>query len=224
MYAKISGCRTLGVLVVVTSVIILATGNTVMAGGIVAPQSDEMVISLPGIPPLFDNLLIEPPPTGVEIPLTFAGGPANVVPPPAPLAAVIGLPGTSVVVLTEPVGTVPDPGEVPIIIPGPNRDVVVSDIVISTIGNQAGAPPFITLVSDGGPDLAQLVPLLPVGTVFIEETGLFQDLTGVLAPAGSPFGPITVLVRSDVPEPSGIVLAALGLVGAIVWRLRRRKG
>jgi len=220
MNAKNCGCRTLGVLVVVTSLIILAAGSNAIAQ--VAPQSDRMLILGPGGGPvLFDNLIPEPAPAGLDPTLTFAGGPAP-VPPPIPLPAAIGLPGAGVVVLTEPVGTPPDPGEIPIVIAGPNGQVVVSDIVISTLGNVQGVQPFITLVSDGGPDLAQLVPLLPGGTVFLPETGVLQDLTPFLVPPGNPFGPITALVQSDIPEPSSVVLAALGFAGLLAWGWRRR--
>jgi hypothetical protein len=224
MNAKKGAFRALGVLVAVTSLIILAVGSNAIAQIGPAPQSDRMVILAPGgAPVLFDNLIPEPAPPGLEPTLTFAGPPVP-VPPPIPLPVAIGLPGAGVVVLTEPVGTPPDPGEVPIVtvIPGTNQQVVVSDIVISTLGNNQGVAPFITLVSDGGPDLAQLVPLLPLGTVFLPETGLLQDLTPFLVPPGNPFGPITALVQSDIPEPSSVVLAALGFAGLLAWGWRRR--
>jgi len=119
-----------------------------------------------------------------------------------------------------------DPGEIPVIIPGPQGDVIVSDMVISTLGVQAGAPPFITLVSDNGPDLQQLATLLVgvPGVTFLPETGLLQDLSLLLVPAANPFGPINVFVRSDstIPEPGTLALAALGFTGLVAWGWRRR--
>lgn len=228
MNAKNRRLRTLIVLAAISSFVILLASSSAFAQG--GPQSDELLISRPGAGPIFDNFIPEPAPPGFEPTLTFAGGPAP-VPAPIPPAAAIGVPGASIIALIEPVGEPLQPGEVPIIILGPNgQQVVLSDVIISTLASPpAVAPPFITLVSDGSPDLAQIAPLLAgnPGVVYLLETGLLQDLTPFLpgtGPAG-PFGLINVFVRSDifVPEPSTLALAAFGFIGLAAWGWRRKR-
>jgi PEP-CTERM motif-containing protein len=188
--------------------------------------SDELLITAPaGAPVFFANFIPEvPPAVAAETSLTFAGGPAP-APLPIPLPVLIGLPGLSAVVLTEPAGLPPEPGEAPIVISGPNGPIFVSDVVFSTLNNQGGAPPFITLVSDGNPDLIQIADHLPgiPGVVFVPETGALQDLTALLPPQFLPaIGPLDVQVRSEVtPEPSSLVLAAFGFAGLAAWGWRR---
>ncbi len=216
--------RTLGMLVAVASVLVVTTVDKAIASAV---SSDEMVISIPGGPVIFDNSVPEVPPAGgAEDEITFAGGPANVIPPPVPLVGVIGAPGTSELILSEPTGELPDPGEPLITFPTPNGPIVVSDLIISTLGNQATLPPFITLVSDGNPDLQQLVPLLSPSTPVLGETGVLQDVTPLIPFAFFPgIGPITIQVASDVvPEPSSIVLtvlAGIGLAAGVQWSKRR---
>jgi hypothetical protein len=67
-----------------------------------------------------------------------------------------------------------------------------------------------------------LTPATP-GVSISPETGALQDFTAVLAPAGNPFGPITVQVQSDiVPEPGTLLLLGAGLAGlAAVGALRK---
>ena len=172
------------------------------------------------MPPIFDALIPEPAPTAAEGEAVFS--PAGPFPIPVPLP-----PGSLAVILTEPAGTPPDPGETPIVFSGPNGQVFVSDVVISTVNNQVGFAPMIALVSDGDPILQQLVATLPPTTPFIPETGALQDVTPMLIPGGvfPGIGPVTVLVRSDVttPEPSSIVLIALGLVGVAAYKWRKRQ-
>lgn len=218
-------CSTLfrGAWFTLSALIVVATVERANAAVII---SDEFRILNSAGAPIFDSIIQEPNQTiPPEAALTFAGGPDS-VPPPIPLIDAIRLPGTSVLVLTEPPGEPLEPGETPIIITGPNGPVVVSDLVLSTLGTQAAAPPFISLVSDGGPDLAELVNLLPTSTQFIQETGQFQDVTGLLPPAVFPgVGPITILVQSDVsvPEPSSILLAVLAGVGLVTWSQCKRR-
>jgi hypothetical protein len=162
----------------------------------------------------------------VEATLTFAGGPTP-VPPPIPPATAVMLKGAGIVALYEPAGEPSEPGETPIIIPGPNGPITLSDVVISTLAIPA-VPPFITLVSDGGPDLGQIAAELPTlpGVTYLQETGQLQDLSPFLAPAGNPLGPLIVAVASDVnpvPEPSTFVLLGLSSIGlfGLVWHRRR---
>ena len=66
-----------------------------------AVASDRMLIALPGPGAiLFDNSIAEPPATGVEATLTFAGGPTP-VPPPIPPATAVMLKGAGIVALYE---------------------------------------------------------------------------------------------------------------------------
>ena len=181
--------------------------------------SDRMLITGTGGAVVFDNSVPEGLPAGGETSLTFTGGPAN-VPPPVPPLSLIGTPGVSVVVLTEPASEPPDPTEPPLVIPGPTGPISVSDVVISSLG--AGTvPPFISLLSDGDPELQQLTSL-PAGTSILAETGQLQDLAGLLV-TGTQFGPIDVQVQSDVvPEPGTLLLLGSGLAGLAAVGARRR--
>jgi hypothetical protein len=190
-------------------------------------DSDQLLIT--NAAPIFDNTIPEGAAGSAEPTLTFDGGPVP-VPAPIPPAQAITLPGVNIIVLTEPASEPPDPTEPPILIPGPNGALVsVSDVIISTLGALPVAPPFITLVSDGGPDLPAIAPLLPTlpGVQFLPETGQLQDLTPLLSGVGlgGPFGPITVQVRSDVtPEPGTLLLLGLGLAGLASAGLRPQRG
>lgn len=181
-----------------------------------ATLSDRLLISDSTGLPIFDNSIPEAPTAG-ETSLTFNGGPTPVSPPPIPISSAITIPGVSLVVLSEPAGETPDPGQPPLVLPGPNGNVLVSDLVVSTLP-VAGIPGFITLLSDGDPELQQIVPILGTipGIHFLVETGQLQDLTTLVAgPNPGQFGPIVVKVQSDVaPEPALALLvgAAAGLV------------
>jgi hypothetical protein len=84
--------------------------------------------------------------------------------------------------------------------------------------------PFIALISDNNKDLATYVSAIPaaVSVPILTETGTLQDLTPLMGPNGFPgFGPVTVQVQSDVtPEPSALVLVALGAVSTLIARRR----
>ena len=207
------------------SILSLALALTGLIGTARA-ASDRMVITDSAGVAIFDNSIVEAPATGAETSLTFAGGPAS-VPPPIPISSAITIPGVSIVVLTEPAGTAAEPGEPPLILPGPNGDVFVSDLVVSTLADQAaGAPPFVSLLSDGDPELQSIIPILATipGIHFLVETGQLQDLTTlVTGPVPGPFGPISVFVQSDVvPEPGTLLLMGLGLASFAFTRSRRR--
>jgi hypothetical protein len=194
--------------------------------GTAGAASDRLVITDPSGVSIFDNSISEVPATGAESSLTFAGGPAP-VPPPIPISSAITIPGIGIVVLSEPPGTAPEPGETPLVLPGPNGDVFVSDLVVSTlVGNTAGVPAFVTLLSDGDPELQTLVPILATipGIHFLVETGQLQDLTAlVTGPVPGPFGPISVFVQSDVvPEPETLLLLGVSLASLGFTRSRRR--
>jgi PEP-CTERM motif len=222
-------CRMLGVAVAASSLIVLATGTTLIAAPL--PLSDELLISVLGAapPPLFDAVIAETAGPGTESSALFAPGTGlGPLIPPGGLAGLIpagGVPGATFVILTEPAGEPVDPGELPpVMFPGPNG-VVVSDVLVNGLANQAGLPPFIAFVSDNNPDLARIVPLIPPGSPVLAETGLLQDLTALIGPAVLPgVGPLDVQVRSTVPEPSSIVML-LGLVGTgligLTWHRRR---
>jgi hypothetical protein len=221
-------CRMLGVAAAASSLIVLATGSALIAAPL--PLSDELLISVPGAAPIFDAVIAETAGPGTESSALFAPGTGlGPLIPPGGLAGLIpagGVPGTTFVILTEPAGEPVDPTALPpVMFPGPNGPVVVSDVLVNGLANQAGLPPFIAFVSDNNPDLARIVPLIPPGSPILPETGLLQDLTALIGPAVLPgVGPLTVQVRSDVPEPSSIVMllgfAGMGLIG-LTWHRRR---
>ena len=220
----------LAIAMAVSSLIVLATGSRLIAGPI--PTSDELLISVPGAAPLFDTLIPETAGPGTQPSAVFAPGaglPALV--PPGGLAGLIppgGVPGATFVILTEPATEPVDPTELPrVVFPGPNGPVIVSDVLVNGLANQAGLPPFIAFISDNNPDLATIVPLIPLGSPIVLETGLLQDLTALIGPAILPgVGALNVKVQSDVsvPEPSSIVMllgfVGMGLIGSI-WHRRR---
>ena len=67
-----SSTRILAVAVAVSSLIVLATGSSLIAGAI--PTSDELIISVPGGAPLFDTVIPETPGPGTESSALFAPG------------------------------------------------------------------------------------------------------------------------------------------------------
>jgi hypothetical protein len=186
-------------------------------------ESDRMVITelTPAPTVLFDNSIPEIPTAG-EPPLVFAGGPAPVAPF-IPSGVIGTLPGNFVVFLTE---LAPDPGEPPIIISTPTGPQFISDAVISAFQNPTGAPPHVEFISDGGPDLQELVnsyPNFSAPAAFIPETGFLQDVTPYLVTSGggaTPFGVITIQVASDVPEPASLALVGVSAAGLLVRRRR----
>jgi hypothetical protein len=199
------------------SVVMLASENPADAQA--NSLSDELLLLDPNGGTLFHGTIPETltaPETSVSFPVPFD-------------PVLIGAPGSGYVFLTEPAGTPPDAGETPIMIPGPNGPVIVSDVVVSTLANPA-LPPSVAFISDGDPLLAQIadrITTLPA-VRFLPETGAFQDVTGLLPfpqllPGGAGPIPVTILVRSDVPEPSSVVLAALGCVGLAAWARRKRQ-
>lgn len=185
--------------------------------------SDRMLVTDTAGTPIFDNSIPETAAAG-ETTLTYAGGPTPVTPPPIPLTSALTIPGVAVLILTEPASEPPDPTEPPIILSGPAGDVHVSDVVISTltVASTAGVPGFVSLVSDGDPELQNILPILATlnGITFMEETGQLQDLTPfVSGPAGA--NPVQVFVQSDVtPEPSALLLVGVGL--GVLSLVRRR--
>lgn len=189
-----------------------------------AVLSDELKISdIGGAAPvtIFDFFLAEAPAPAGEPDLTWVPGTAVPVPIPVPPLTAIGLPGAKLVVLLEPAGEVPGPGEVPIPVLLPTgQTAILSDLVISTLG-VTSAPQFVSLLSDGHPDLPTIAGILPniPGVVYLGETGLLQNLTQSLGTF-----PIGVEVASDVtiPEPSSLMLAAIGLIGLFAWSRRKR--
>ncbi len=205
----------------VPAVLVLAM-HVQSAGAQSAPLSDRMVVLTPAGNVLFDRTLFDVATAG-ESTLIFGGTPVPVVPPPIPPQVLVTLPGVRTVALTEPLPL--EPGETPVVVPGGAAPIFLSDVVMSTLG-VAGTtlPPLIYLVSDGDPSLPLIADLLPglPNTLYRPETGQLQDLTtelGSLAP-NSPFGPVVVLVQSDVvPEPASVALMGLGVLGLI----RRRR-
>jgi PEP-CTERM motif len=223
-----SSTRMLGLAVAVAGLIILTAGSRLVAQA--APQSDELLITGPGGAVLYDTVIPELAGRGSESSALFAPG-AGLPPLIAPggLVGLIppgGVPGATFVVLSEPAGELIDPAELPpLVYVGPNGPVFVSDVLINGLNNQAGLPPFISLVSDNNPDLASILPLIPPGSPVVLETGALQDLTALMGPAVLPgVGPLDVQVRSTVPEPSSIVMllgfAGMGLIG-LTWHRRR---
>jgi hypothetical protein len=222
--------RELGLVVAVSGLIVsLAAQQSVAQSN---QLSDELLITGPGGAPVYQDTLL---PEG-------AGGPGNEgsilfapgagLPTTLPAGFFIGtgivggaLPaGTSYVIMTEEAGFVPDPLELPppVWIGPDNHDYYVSDVLINALTNQAGLPPSIVLVSDDNPDLAAIVGLLPPTTPFLAETGLLQDLTPLMGFNVHPvLGPLSVFVRSDVPEPSTLVLATLGGLALLAYRRRK---
>jgi PEP-CTERM motif-containing protein len=172
--------------------------------------SDRLLITdTAGGATIFDQSIPED--AAAEPTLTFAGGPAPVSPPPIPIASAIGIPGVAILILTEPAGEPPDPTEPPLVLPGPNGNVLVSDVLVSTLPI-AGIPGFVSLLSDGDPELQNIIPILATmpGLHFMEETGGLQDVTSILnGPPTS--GQFQIFVQSDVPEPGMLVLSGLGL-------------
>ena len=191
-----------------------------------AIPSDELLISDIGGPvpvPIFDFFIPESAPPGAELDLTWVPGTAVPVPIPIPPTAAIMLPGVSIVALLEPPGEPVEPGEVPIPIVLPSgQTAILSDVIISTFG-VSNAPAFVSLLSDGHPDLPGIAGLLPTipGVTYLLETGLLQDLTPFLIPPAIPFG---VQVASDVsvPEPSTLALGIAGLAGLGLLTLRKK--
>ena len=144
----------------VASLITLAIGTKAEADQIL---SDELLITDIGGPvpvPIFDFFIPESAPPGPELDLTWVPGVATPVAIPIPPLTAIGLPGASIVVLLEPPGELPEPGEVPISVLLPDgQQAILSDVVISTLGvPQTAAPAFVSLLSDGHPDLPAIAP------------------------------------------------------------------
>jgi hypothetical protein len=221
--ATMFSARMLGVTVAVSCVIVLATGGKSVAQAI---SSDELKIFGP-TGPLYNTVIPETTTgPGSEPSALFAlGFPPTVAPGVLPSFFTPGGPGYHYVILSEPAGEPLNPGELPpITVVGPNGPVIVSDLLINGLVNQAGAPPFIALISDNNPDLATYLGAVPAGTPVLTETGALQDLTALIGPTILPgVGPVDVMAQS-VPEPSSIILfgfAGMGLIGSI-WSRRRR--
>jgi hypothetical protein len=220
--------RMLSVAIAVACLIVLASSRSSVAAAIL---SDELLITPPGGgPAIFDALIPEIAGPATESSAVYAPGAAiGPLVPPGGLAALIppaGIPGATYVILSEPAIEPLDPTELPpVLYPGPNGPVFVSDVLVNGTANQANLPPFIALISDNNPDLARIVPLIPLGVPVLVETGGLQDLTALIGPAFIPgVGPLAVQVRSDitVPEPSSIVILA-GFAGAgLIGLIRRR--
>jgi hypothetical protein len=198
---------------------LVTAGHAGVANAASVPSDRLLVTDTTGTA-IFDNSLPEGTAAG-ETTLTFAGGPLPVTPPPIPIASAITIPGVAILVLTEPAGTVPDPLEPPLILTGPNGDIFVSDLVVSTLP-VAGIPQFVSLLSDGDPELQSILPVLATmpGVQYLAETGQLQDITALVTGPQTPGGPIRVQVQSDTPEPAGLVLIGAGL--ALVSLVRRR--
>jgi len=170
----------------IVSLALVTAGHAGVARAASTLSDRPLITDTAGGAPIFDQSLPEGTPNG-EPTLTFAGGPAPVSPPPIPIAQAITIPGVAILVLTEPASEPPDPTEPPIFLPGPNGEVPVSDVLVSTLpvtGGGTGIPGFISLLSDGDPELQNIIPILaslaPGSVKFLEETGTLQDVTSIL--------------------------------------------
>ena len=220
--------RMFGMAVAAATLVVLTSGRNLLAQD--APASDELKITAaitvadlfiaaadPGVTPgpgTERSALFAP---GSGLPeLIFPGALPTFIPP--------GLPGVHYVILSEPDAEPVDPNELP---PVFFRGVPVSDLLINGMGVTSGAQPFIALISDNNPDLATYVNAIPAdvpGVPTRTETGALQDLTPFLVPNFLPgIGMVDVQVQSDittVPEPSALVLVALGVAPMLIARRR----
>jgi len=95
----------------------------------------------------------------------------------------------------------------------PNPSQSVSTIVQTTVGSTLSATSTLTLSADA----SGIAPFNLFATVMAENTATFQFQP--ITPGASY---TTASGVTFVPEPSSFVLAALGLIGLVVWRRRKR--